>query len=169
MTEHSLNPVSPSPSSSPRWMRLALIVSLAVNLAVAGLVGGTFLAHRGDRAQGRDGPDISIGALPQALGREDRQALRAVVLAHRKERRAAAAEDVKALSAALRADPFNQASVEAVFDRQVARMSDGLRRGQQIMAQRFAAMTPAERRAVADRLEAAAANPHMMRRMGGDR
>lgn len=165
MTEPTPN----SLSSSPRWMRFALVVSLAVNLAVVGLVGGTILAHRGDHPEGRNGPDISIGALPQALDREDRRALREVVMAHRKDRRAAALEDLKALSTALRADPFDPGAVQAVFDRQIARMTDGLRNGQQVMAQRFAAMTAAERAAVADRLDAVAANPHMMRGKRGDR
>lgn len=152
---------------SPRWMRLALVVSLAVNLGVAGLVGGTFFSHRGGPPEGRDGSDISIWALPQALSREDRRILRETMLAGRKDRRAAAIADLGALSAALRADPYDAAAVQAVFDRQIARMSDGLRSAQTAMAGRFNAMTPAERAAIADRLDAAAANPRGLR--GKDR
>lgn len=159
MTEPALNTVS----SAPRWMRLALVGSLALNLAVAGLVGGAFLAHRGDHPEGRDGPDISIGALPHVLGREDRQALREGLRAHRDERRTAAINDLKALSAALRTDPFDPGAVQAVFDRQVTRLSEGLREGQQIMAGRFAAMPRSERVAIADRLDALASNPRKMR------
>lgn len=171
------DPTSNSPEAStastgtPRWMRLALVASLAVNLAVAGLVGGAFLAHRGapggDRAEARDGPDISIGAMTQALSRDDRRALRDAVMADRQARRAAAVEDLRVLATVLRADPFDPGAVQAVFDRQVARLSDGLQSGQQVMAQRFTAMTPSERASMADRLEAVAANPHMMRGKGG--
>ncbi len=155
MTETTTN--TGLPSSTPRWMRLALIASLAVNLAVAGLVGGAVLSHRDEGHRGRDGRESAIGVITQALSREDRRALRAGMLASRQERRAAVAEDLKALSAALRAQPFDPAAVQTVFERQIGRMSDGLRRGQDIIAARFAAMTAAERTALADRLDAAGA------------
>jgi uncharacterized membrane protein len=160
-------PAAPEPVGAPRWMRLALVASLAVNLAVAGLVGGAVLSHRKDRADRRDGIDMSIGALPQALSREDRAALRDVMHARRAERRAAAIADMTALAAALRADPYDASAVQAVFDRQVGRLSEGLQSGQVVMAQRFIAMTPAERAAVADRLDAIAANPRKAAGKGG--
>ncbi|MGL5361762.1 MAG: periplasmic heavy metal sensor, partial [Bosea sp. (in: a-proteobacteria)] len=103
MVEHS----NPSPTSSSRGLRIALALSVALNLAVVGVVGGALL-RRDDGAQGRGMVrDLGFGQFNQALTPEDRAELRqrfvrqAPGLFHdRKAMRA----DLDALLAALRAD-----------------------------------------------------------------
>ena len=80
-----------------RGLKIALALSVAVNLAVAGLVGGAVLGARGGSGdEGRGGPPalrtLGLGPFAVALSRDDRAALRARIEAQgtplREERRA---------------------------------------------------------------------------------
>ena len=144
--------VPPAPRKTGRGLRIGLASSGARKLAVVGVVAGAFL---------RDGPprggrDFGLGPLSEALSREDRRALReAFVERHpglRADRQAMRA-DVEALLAALRAEPFDamamQAALRAIADRNGALLATG----QELLAERIAAMTPQDRAAFADRLD----------------
>jgi uncharacterized membrane protein len=142
------------------WTRALLIGSLALNLAVAGIVAGAFL-----RARVWDHPppraamlDPAFGPWGPALSREDRAALRAAFAAER-GRVAAGLEAERAdraeLLAVLRAEPFDPAALDAVSARLAARIRERVEIGQRLLRDRIVAMTPDERRAFADRLEAA--------------
>jgi Spy/CpxP family protein refolding chaperone len=87
--------------------------------------------------------------------------LRDTSLPRRSERRAASVEDLRALSAALKADPFDAAAVQAVFARQTDRMTDRARTVQTMLATRFAAMPLPERQALAARLDRALADARL--------
>lgn len=145
------------------WTRALLIGSLALNLAVAGLVAGAFLRSRmGDHPPPPRAAllDPAFGAWGPALSREDRAALRAAFSAERgrvAEGLRAERADRAELLAVLRADPFDPAALDAVTARLSARMRERFEIGQRLVRDRILAMTPDERRAFADRLEAAAA------------
>jgi hypothetical protein len=64
-----------------RALRIALAVSVALNLAVVGLFAGMAL-HHGGFGPDRDGVrDLGFGPFTEALSREDRAALRQAFLA----------------------------------------------------------------------------------------
>ncbi len=178
-----LSPAEPS-RRTPVWMRVALGLSLAANLAVAGLVLGAAGRdrwddrrtarsaqmpaaeglRRGDRpARGGD-PAMAlspyIAALPQAdrraIGREVFGQIRAEGLGLRDLR-----ASVDTVIAGLRADPFVPDAVAAELARQRAALSRLQDLSQAALMDRLGAMSPAERRAFADRLEAG------LRRRGG--
>lgn len=149
-------PVPPAPRTSG-WVKALLAVSLALNLAVAGLAGGAFL---------RDGPpmrgdgDFGFGPLGHALSREDRTALRAAFVDRfpaLKEGRAALRADFDALIAALRAEPFAPPALDAALATIAARNAERLASGRDVIAAYLKDMDPAARAAFADRLEAALA------------
>lgn len=139
----------------PRRWRALLIVSLALNLLVAGILLGAML----DR--GGPGPDEMRAAGPlaplvRALPPEDRQA---VLGALRRERpsleppprdRAAASAP---LMAALRSEPFDPEQVLRALQDQRRRGEARLRAAEAALAARLAAMTPAARAAYAHALQ----------------
>lgn len=158
------DPVTAPPApAAPRWMRVALVVSLALNLLVAGVLIG--MALRGT-PPGGPSRDIAIGPFAAAFAPEDREALRRAFIARslgeggRRERR----EDMRALLGALRAEPFDAEAAHDVFLRLSARMKGRLDTGFALIEERIAAMPGAERQAFADRLEQEFRRP---RRAGG--
>lgn len=152
----------PSPPKTPRpgrGLRVALALSLGVNLLVLGLVGGAVLNHlRGD-----DHPpvrDLGFGPFTEALSPADRSALLRSYAAQsdglREERRQMRAQ-MAAILDALRAEPFDAEALKTAMTAQVDRLADRLHVGQRLLTERLLAMSPDERHAFADRLEAAAA------------
>lgn len=146
-----ITPVQPA----SRTLKIALAISLALNLGVVGMVGGAMLhdgpGHRGDMVR-----DLGFGPFTQALAPEDREALRGAFLARVPEFRAARREmraDFAAVLTALRADPFDAAVLGTALAGQSERMAKNLATGQALIADHIAAMTPAARKAFADRLE----------------
>ena len=92
------------------WLRIVLGVSLALNLAVAGLGLGAAIRFGGPE---RAGPPLPLGAvLYRELPREDRRALRDARLGTRPERAERRRAEIAELDAALRAVPFDPARVE---------------------------------------------------------
>lgn len=107
----------PQPVRSPRWIKIVLGLSLAVNLAIAGAVAGFVLRgapvrdNRGD--MGFAAPYMS--ALTIEARRDILRAMRANdALPKRSTRRAHYAEMI----AALRAEPFDVAKVQEILTRQ---------------------------------------------------
>lgn len=152
-------------SQGNRGLKIALAVSLALNLGIAGMVGGVML---------RDGPphrgrDFGLGPLSEALSREDRKAMRdAFVERHpdiRGDRRAMRAE-FDALVAALRAEPFDPAALDEALAAIAARNQALLDTGRELVAERLKAMDAEGRAAFAERLEKHIA-PGKKRKGGG--
>lgn len=148
---------TPAPPSRPgRGLRIALAVSLALNLAVAGVVVGAVV-------HGPPGPpamvrDLGFGPFAAALTEGDRRALRDAFLARRPDLRVARRamrEDLAAMSAALRADPFRPEDVRAAMDRGALRTAELLAVGRTLLIDHVLALTPEARRAMADRLDEA--------------
>lgn len=148
----------PQSAEKPRagkGLRIALALSVALNLAVVGVVAGAML---------RDGPgmraamvrDLGFGPYTEALSPEDRKALRRALFDRAPEirdTRRLMRADTEALLALLRADPFDAAAFKARMEAQHQRMATQLRLGQDLLQDFIAAMSPEARRGFADRLE----------------
>lgn len=137
-----------------RGLRIALGISVALNLLVAGLVAGAVLRDGGPRE--RMLRDLEFGPFTEVLSREDRDGLRRDFLARSggfRDMRAEMRSDFDALLGALRAEPFDIGAARAVLEAQQTRMQSRLALGQELLLERVAAMTPAARAAFADRLE----------------
>lgn len=136
-----------------RRLKIALALSLALNLCVAGVVAGAWL---------RDGPphgggkDYGLGPLSEALTRDDRKAMREIFVERhpdiREDRREAKAE-FGVVVAALRAVPFDPVALDAALAGVAARNQSLLDTGRELVAERLKSLSPAERLAFADRLE----------------
>lgn len=147
----------PQKSRRLPWGRIVLFTSLAFNLLVVGLVAGALL--RPDRFDGRPPlRDLGYGPFGAALSPEDRHELgrrlvdRAGDLrSNREELRRQFAE----MLAALRAQPFDTSALTAVVEQQKGKLAERQEIGQALLMERITAMTDAERREFADRLERA--------------
>jgi uncharacterized membrane protein len=113
MTEPTPLSTAPQPAGTRRGLKIALAVSVALNLAVAGLVAGAWVKGGPGHVMPRD---LSFGPFSEALNAEDRRALRKALLdrapGFRDARKAAQAE-FTALLAALRASPFDPAAAQS--------------------------------------------------------
>lgn len=140
---------------SGKGLRVALAISVALNLLIVGLVAGAVLRDGGPR--GRMMGDLGFGPFTEALSGADRDALRQAFLARMpdmRDMRRQMRADFAALLDALRAEPFDAAALRAAMEAQSARMGERLQVGQDLLLERLAAMTPEARAAFADRLEA---------------
>lgn len=148
---------SPQPAEpAGRWLRLALGLSLALNLAVAGGVGGVMLKSRGSDHRAPMARDLGFGPFSAALTAQDRAALRAAYREHAPDYRATRRDmqkDFTDVLTALRAEPFDAAALGTALAHQQARASDRLALGQALISDHIANMTTADRRSFADRLE----------------
>ncbi|HAW45770.1 MAG TPA: hypothetical protein DCX34_00785 [Roseovarius sp.] len=143
-----------------RGWRIILIASLALNLLVAGVIGGWVVRH-GIGPHRDHGPHSARlaqlgGPLTRALDAEGRVAIVARLHGEpgaQEARRAALRESFEALLADLRAQPFDAARVTARLDAQRAQVADRFEAGHAALVAHLAAMSDAERAAYADRLE----------------
>lgn len=146
-------PIPPTAAGGQRWIKIALAVSVALNLAVAGLAAGAWLREGHGRGMPRD---MSFGPFTEALSDADRRELRRA-LGDRapgfREARQEMRADLEALLASLRADPFDPVAAEAALTAVARRTTDRLDLGRDLITGRILAMTDAERQAFADRLE----------------
>lgn len=168
------SPASPTPAGKPtsskprrqRLLRVVLFVSLALNLLVVGLVLGAVVTRGSDMPGRQVMLDLSFGPYTRALAPADRAALRDawrdqsvnwwdIREAHRAE--------LDAFVAALRAEPFDLTEVETILDRQHTRQSEQRQLARTILSERLTSMSPSDRAAYADRLEAASREPPQRR------
>lgn len=133
-----------------------MVVSLGINLLVAGIVVGSIVA--GPMRGGRP-PSVEfvLGPFARALAPEDRLAIARDLYARsdlramdRRERHG----DLTELAAALRAEPFDREAVEAVMSRQRDRVRGLETAVEAAVLDRLGRMSAEERAGFADRLEA---------------
>jgi len=144
-----------APAPRRRWVALALLASLAVNLFLVGLVGGQFFADpepEQTRPQSRGyslNPRIAMQALPEARHEEIRAFWEQSRGGMRRDWRAIG-ELRREIDAAVRATPFDIEALRAAQQREVAargEMRDGFN---DRIAAFMATLSDAERTAVAD-------------------
>src|SRR5918999_4480534 len=134
-----------------RRLKWALVVSLGLNLAVAGIVGGALL--KGPPTPPWPGMGLwhYARALPDHYRRDLGQALRAT----RRDwigPREALREQRSALAGALTAEPYRPDAVSDVLMREARLMGELSSRGADLILAQIARMTPDERRAYAQAL-----------------
>lgn len=154
MTDQSnqTNPPAP-PNRGSRWVKVALVASVGLNLAVAGLVLGAWLGDGPHKGMPRD---MSFGPFSEALSDTDRRALRKGLMDRMGEfrtSREAARADFEALLATLRADPFDPQAMRTALTAIETRNAERLELGRSLIETRIAEMSTEERQAFADRLE----------------
>jgi len=149
-----MDATKPTPKM-PRWLRWVLVLSLAFNLMVVGIVGGWILTggkharHHPSRLEQIGGP------LTRALSHKDRYAIgREVRQLYRDKQdgRAAQIALMETLIDDLRADPFDREAVAAHMAGQREFLNDRLSLGQTLLIERLESMDGADRAAYADRL-----------------
>jgi hypothetical protein len=138
-----------------RGVKIALALSLAVNLLILGLVGGAMLAV-GPRPGGDDDArlrTLGLGPFAIALSREDRTEVTARIDrdALRAERRALG-ESFGQLRAALLADPFDRAAAEAALARSRIAAGAVQGHGHRALLDQIETMSVAERAALSENL-----------------
>lgn len=114
-------------NSMPRkkpWLKLAFIGSLAVNLAVVGMVAGAFM--RDDGIRDRRTPGLGAYALPymKALSGPDRRAVISAIRQGQPDRSADRQERRKLYTDVLdqlRADPFDVVALRGAIDAQAGK------------------------------------------------
>jgi uncharacterized membrane protein len=151
MTDPKTN--APVPPTTARGVKIALALSVALNLAVAGLAAGAWLRDGPGRGMPRD---MSFGPFSEALDDADRRSIRRVLLervGEFREQRQAAKAEFEALLVALRAEPFDPAAMRAALAAIEARNSERLELGRTLIETRLIEMSPEARKAFADRLE----------------
>jgi Spy/CpxP family protein refolding chaperone len=152
MTDASILP----PKAPAKALRIALAVSVALNLAVAGLAAGAFFTHGGPMGRGGDVRELGFGPFTEALSRDERDQLRKAFMAKRPEFRQARRDkrqDLQNLLTALRADPFDPAQLQALLGAQSQRLAQQMDLGQNLLSDLLLQMTPEARQAFADRLQ----------------
>lgn len=151
---------TPASARKPRrWLWPVLLVSVALNLAIAGAVAGALLSPDGPRKGGEDQRAIR-GVLGEpffrALPKDDRRAMVRDIVGNRdtfREGREALRDRVANFLEALRAETFDRTEAKRLLgeQRQAAIRRQTL--GEDLLLDRLEAMTPAERSAYADALE----------------
>lgn len=145
-------------SKSPRvgrGLKIALFLSLAVNLVVAGM----FIGSWGGKKFRHDPPPHKVtkagGSLIRALSVEDRRGIgRSILEARRADNWPGRVRtDYEKIGALLRATPFDRAALGAILETRRKAFSERGTRVERLLIDRIAGMSDAERRAYADRLD----------------
>lgn len=141
-----------------RGVKIALGLSLALNLIVVGLVVGIALSVRDWRGDDRRPPlrAMGLGPIAMVLDREDRQALRHRLETATPEIRGGGrglAEGIRELTAALQSEPFDRSAAEAALERQRSNAQQLQASGHGVLLDQLEAMSAADRYALAVRIE----------------
>jgi len=137
----------PQAKGTPRWIKIALIVSVAVNLGIAGVIGGAALRAPENQRNNLEAPEgiaMLARAMPAAHQRELREQLRA--------RRGDLRPDQEELRhlrdrfiLALRAEPFDIEAVNHVFADQRSMLSNLTATGHDSVIEQIGKMSPRDR------------------------
>ena len=157
MTDLPPKPATGQPATG-RGLRIALAVSVALNLAVVGIVGGALLRPDGPRSHAMP-RDLGFGVFTEALTPENRADLRRRLIRAAPgfvQERQGMLQDMDAIVTALRAEPFDRGLLDTALQAQIARLQSRLGVGQSLLLEFLSDLSTSERLAFADRLEAAA-------------
>ncbi|MEQ8895754.1 MAG: periplasmic heavy metal sensor [Roseovarius sp.] len=137
------------------WVKILLVVSLGLNLLVAGVVAGSFLSGGKWHHKGAPRLETMGGPLTRALSDEDRRAIGMKIRQSYKDgtfSRDRHREEFDGLISDLKATPFDPAAVEARLERIQGLFHERLSLGQGLLIERLTEMDDATRAAYADRL-----------------
>lgn len=138
-----------------RWVRILLFVSLALNLLIVGLATGFFLNGPPNPHGDRNDPVLPYTrALDEGQQREVRRALRRSFASDGRQVRDGYLSDYEAALKLLRSTPFEAERISELLGAQAERGAEVRQRGQQVLSSYLAGLSPEERKAYADRLEA---------------
>ncbi|HID67437.1 MAG TPA: periplasmic heavy metal sensor [Roseibacterium sp.] len=140
-----------------RGTKIALAISLALNLAIVGLVAGAVLGRGGSGGHGGSPALRSLGLGPfvMALSHGDRTELRDRIAgrsAPLREERRAIGRSLRVVQEALLADPFDRATAEAAFESSRGRVLSLQEAGHTALLDQIETMTMAERVELAEQL-----------------
>ncbi|MEM7635811.1 MAG: periplasmic heavy metal sensor [Pseudomonadota bacterium] len=140
------------------WLWIALIASLAVNLAVvAAIVAHNAVGpHRHRSITGPGFTQILPRAFFRELERDRRDELVGELRGHRKGFRAlrkSLRERARDVASALRAEPYDEAAVTAALEVYQAEAETMVGRGRNIAQNFFKQLTPDERKLIAEQIE----------------
>ncbi len=154
MVDDKNNATKAEKPRTARWVKVVLGVSLALNLAVLGLVAGAMTRS----PRHGDGGGIARYAMPYviALPREDRREMFKTVRAEtdqgqipsRSERRKLYEDMLNAIEA----EPFDRETAKAIFTRQTQATLLGQEAAQEAWLKQIESYDVAERRAYAERI-----------------
>ena len=144
---------TPARRGSPAWMKILLVLSLAGNLAVLGVVLGQSLRDSEGRGRGSERViNWIVGMVP-----EERRDLAATHFDAARERidaaRAQRGERLPAVVAAMQAEPFDPAALDAALDAMFDRDTSGRTIVRESLISLLAQFTPEERAVFAANFE----------------
>ena len=137
------------------WVKILLVVSLGLNLLVAGALAGAVFSDGRWFHRGPPRLETVGGPLTRALSEEDRKAIGMKIRQSYKDgsfSRDRHREEFDGLIADLKAVPFDPAAVEARLARIQGMFRERLSLGQSLLIERLTEMDDAARAAYADRL-----------------
>ena len=148
-------------ASCPAWIRILLVLSVALNLLIAGMVLGRMMHGSAPEAFGRRvAPvplgDLGFGPFGRALSHEDQRRIREALAARAARlegNRREMGNDFRALIRALEARPYDPARVERLVDRLYGRLREREEVGRDLLLERLSRMNDEERIRYARRLE----------------
>jgi uncharacterized membrane protein len=138
---------TPQVKGTPRWIKIALIVSVAGNLGIAGVIGGAALRApeiQRNNLEAPEGVAMLARAMPAAHQRELREGLRGRRGDLQPDR-----EELRSLRGrfvvAMRAEPFDIDAVNDVFADQRAMLSKLTAAGHDSVIEQIEKMSPQDR------------------------
>lgn len=146
---------------APGWIKLLLIVSLSVNVAVVGLVAGTAAREEqgeffGSKGENEPGLDRRQSRILQIVPNQRREEARAILLSRQDEymaAREAMSLAQMALVDAIRRDPFDPAALASALASRQAASARVWGIGYEQLAEIAARLSADERAELANRLE----------------
>ncbi|MDP5085133.1 MAG: periplasmic heavy metal sensor [Yoonia sp.] len=151
-----------------RLWRSVLVLSLALNLAVVGVVAGAVISGRFG-----DGPprsfDLGLGPVTRALTQDERREIGRALRRDRGLRSFDLRGRVSAMVAAIQAEPFDEAALRGLMAEHAARVSEVQAKAQDAFVDMISQMSPERRAAFADQLiqELSRDRPERTRPSGG--
>ena len=131
-----------------RIWKIVLVISLALNLAVAGIVGGVLVSgHSSDK--GPRSFDLGVGPMARALRQDERQQIGRSLRNTRSIRELNPRARVADMVAVLQAEPFDPDALQALMAAQDRRMNAVQVNARAAFLETVIAMTPERRAAFA--------------------
>lgn len=142
---------------SGRWLKIALVLSLVLNLAILGTIAGAFLRFHHDDVDGvRRAPDPALMPYGLALSREQRRDITKELSKKgfsRYQSQSHLKENFDRLLSVLRREPFNVDRLKEVLEMQSERILQRANLAQELFVDEIASMSQEERQEFIKKLE----------------